>query len=107
MAKNKDGFLSKEEARERESSGTLEDRVSALEVRVSRIENERIYAANNQFEIWVDNKVRGYEYGPDLKKIVMPQGVGKTVEESRKIFYVERDKLVKERYPGRPTPLWV
>ncbi len=88
-------------------SDDLADRVAALEGRIARLENERVYAASNQFEIWVDNKVRGFEYGPDLKKIVMPQAVGKPMEECRKIFYVERDKMVKERYPGKPTPLWV
>jgi len=90
-----------------EESGDVEERMQALEDRVTRLENERVYAANNQFEIWMDNKVRGFEYGPDLKKIVMPQSVGKPTEECRKIFFTERDKLVKEKYPGKPTPIWV
>jgi len=92
----------------KESSGSsLEERLFALEERVARLENERVAAVNNQFEIWMDNKLRGFEYGPDLKKIVMPQCVGRTAEESRRIFFSERDRLVKERYPGKPTPLWV
>jgi len=84
----------------------LMERLEALENRVTKLENEKTYAINNQFEIWMDNKLRGFEYGPDLKKIVMPQSVGKSLEESRKIFYAERDRLVKERYPGKPTPMW-
>lgn len=97
-------------ARAKEISDTpkddLAERMSALEGRVTKLENEKVYAVNNQFEIWLDNKVRGFEYGPDLKKLVMPQSVGKSLEESRKIFYTERDKMVRERYPGKPTPLW-
>lgn len=97
-------------APKRESSeprGDIEEMVLALEERVTKLENERLYATNNQFEIWCDNKVRGFAYGPDLKKIVMPQAAGKSIEESRKIFYTERDKLVKQKYPGLPTPMWV
>ncbi len=90
-----------------EPRGDIEEMVLALEERVTKLENERLYATNNQFEIWVDNKVRGFSYGPDLKKIVMPQASGKSIEESRKIFYTERDKLVKQKYPGQPTPMWV
>lgn len=90
-----------------ETKNDIEEMVLALEERVTRLENERVAAVNNQFEIWMDNKVRGFSYGPDLKKIVMPQCVGRTAEESRKIFFVERDKLVKERFPGQPTPMWV
>ena len=85
----------------------IEEMVLALEERVTRLEAERIYSVNNQFEIWVDNKVRGSAYGPDLKKIVMPQAVGKPIEECRKIFFVERDKLIKERYPGQTVPGWM
>lgn len=88
------------------SKKDLAEMLSELEHRVKRLEDEKIYAVNNQFEIWMDNKLRGFEYGPDLKKIVMPQSVGKTMEESRKIFYAERDRMVKERYPGRATPMW-
>ena len=96
-------------AAKKEISGTrdIEEMVLLLDERVTRLENERVATVNNQFEIWIDNKVRGYEYGPDLKKIVMPQCVGKTADESRKIFFIERDKLVKEKYPGKPTPMWV
>ena len=96
-------------AAKKEISGTrdIEEMVLMLDERVTRLENERVATVNNQFEIWIDNKVRGYEYGPDLKKIVMPQCVGKTADESRKIFFIERDKLVKEKYPGKPTPMWV
>ena len=97
-------------AKKKEFSGTSDDLVEmvlALEERVARLENERVAAVNNQFEIWMDNKVRGFSYGPDLKKIVMPQCVGKTADESRKIFFSERDKLIKERYPGKPTPMWI
>lgn len=85
----------------------LEERMTAIEKKMERFEAERMSSVNNQFEIWVDNKVRGVAYGPDLKKIVMPQSIGKTVEESRKLFFMERDKLVKERYPGQPTPGWM
>jgi len=97
-------------AKKKEFSGSQDDLVEmvlALEERVTRLENDRAAAVNTQFEIWMDNKVRGFSYGPDLKKIVMPQCVGKTQEESRRIFFTERDKLVKERYPGKPTPMWV
>jgi uncharacterized protein (UPF0335 family) len=87
--------------------GDIEEMVLALEERVMRLENERVAAVNNQFEIWMDNKLRGFSYGPDLKKVVMPQCVGRTADESRKIFFVERDKLVRERFPGQPTPTWV
>jgi len=90
--------------------GTKEDlrnRVTDLEKRVTQLEIEKTFTVNNQFEIWVDGKIRTFEYGPDLKKIVMPQSVGKSMAESRKIFYVERDNMVKERYPGKPTPKWV
>lgn len=90
-----------------ESQGSIEDRVSELEAKVAQLEKEKTYSMNNQFEIWVDNKTRGFAYGPDLKKIVMPQSVGKSIEECRKIFFAERDKLIKERYPGKSTPLWV
>ena len=90
-----------------EPKGDLAEMVAALEERVARLENERVAAVNNQFEIWMDNKIRGFTYGPDLKKIVMPLCVGKTQDESRKIFFVERDKLVKERFPGQPTPMWI
>ena len=93
--------------KESETTEDLAERVSALEARVTRLETERVAAVNNQFEIWMDNKIRGYSYGPDLKKIVMPQCVGKTQEESRRVFFTERDKLVKERFPGKPTPMWV
>lgn len=85
----------------------LEERMTAIEKKMERFEAERMSSVNNQFEIWVDNKVRGVAYGPDLKKIVMPQSIGKTVEESRKLFFMERDKLIKERYPGQPTPGWM
>lgn len=90
-----------------ETRPDIEEMVLALEERVTRLENERVAAVNNQFEIWMDNKVRGFEYGPDLKKAVMPQCVGKTAEESKRIFFAERDKLIKVRYPGKPTPMWV
>ena len=86
---------------------STEERITAIEKRMERFEAERMSSVNNQFEIWVDNKVRGAAYGPDLKKIVMPQSIGKTVEESRKVFFIERDKLAKERYPGQPTPGWM
>ena len=97
-------------ARTKEISDTqgsgFEERFEALEKRVARLENERVATVNNQFEIWMDNKLRGFSYGPDLKKIIMPQCVGKTADESKKIFFMERDRLVKERYPGKPTPMW-
>jgi len=96
MARNKDAGIGPD----------IEERLLALEERVTRLENERVATVNNQFEIWMDNKVRGFEYGPDLKKIVMPKCVGRTAEESRRIFFAERDKLIKERYPGKPTPVW-
>jgi len=98
MAKQKDFNATKDD---------IWDYVSDLEKRVAQLEAERIYSVNNQFEIWVDNKVRGSAYGPDLKKIVMPQVIGKPIEECRKIFFIERDRLVKERYPGQPTPGWM
>ena len=88
-------------------TSNIEERMAALEKKVAKIETERVYATNNQFEVWVDNKVRGFQYGPDLKKVVMPQSIGKSLEESRKIFYTERDKMVKQLYPGKPTPPWV
>ena len=100
-------MVAKKENSESRSLADLEDMILALEERVAKLEGERLSQVNNQFEIWMDNKVRGFEYGPDLKKIVMPLSIGKAVEECRKIFYTERDKLVKERYPGKPTPLWI
>ena len=84
----------------------LRSMVIGLEKRVTRLEAEKLQTVNNQFEIWLDAKIRSFEYGPDLKKIVMPLSVGKGLTESRKIFYVERDKMLNERYPGKPTPLW-
>jgi hypothetical protein len=97
-------------AKQKESSDTKDDIwdfVADLEKRVVQLEAERIYSVNNQFEIWVDNKVRGSAYGPDLKKVVMPQAIGKPIEECRKIFFIERDRLIKDRYPGQPTPGWI
>jgi len=96
----------KTETKERELS-SVEQRMTNLEKRMDRYEAERMCAVNNQFEVWVDNKLRGSAYGPDLKKVVMPQSIGKPIEECRKIFFVERDRLVKERYPGQPTPGWL
>jgi len=102
MAGNK--FKAEQEEQEGQN---IEQRVTALEKRMERFEAERMCSVNNQFEVWVDNKVRGSAYGPDLKKIVMPQSIGKPIEECRKIFFVERDRLVKERYPGQPAPGWM
>lgn len=97
-------------ARPKESSevrADIEEMVLNLEERVTRLENERVATVNNQFEIWMDHKIRGYAYGPDLKKIVMPKCVGRTSDESKKIFFTERDKLVRERFPDAPLPMWV
>jgi hypothetical protein len=102
MAANK---FKAEQAEQAEQS--IEQRVATLEKRMTQFEAERMCSVNNQFEIWVDNKLRGSAYGPDLKKIVMPQSIGKPIEECRKIFFGERDRLVKERYPGQPTPGWM
>jgi len=84
----------------------LVKQIDELTKRVLVLETNNIVAVSNKFEVWFDGKTRSFEYGPDLKKIVMPLTVGKTIPESRKIFFKERDKLVKEKYPGEKTPVW-
>jgi hypothetical protein len=96
----------KKESSEAKSLAEIEEMILAFDERLTKLENDRSIQVINQFEIWIDNKVRGFQYGPDLKKIVMPMSISKTMEEARKIFYTERDKLIKERYPGKPTPPW-
>lgn len=80
----------------------LSDRVTKLESRFDIVESASIQHASGDFERWLDSKLRGFEYGPELKAEVMPKIRGKGLQDSKKIFYECRDKLFERKYPDAP-----
>lgn len=85
-----------------EMIGTLETRQAKLEKRVDLMEATASQHISGEFERWLDSKVRGFEYGPELKGEVMPKVKGKLLTDSKKIFYECRDKLFEKKYPDAP-----
>jgi hypothetical protein len=87
-----------------------------VEVKALHVENAKLRKENaellfqiqtvvsNEMEKWIDNKIRGFAYGPDLKKKVMPMLIGKPFDNvAKRIFYETRDEMVKKLYPDART----
>ena len=87
----------------------LEMRLDLMDGRISRLEKESLVQVSGHFELWMEKKLKNgagkyYEYALELKKVVLPQCVGKAMEDCKGIFYRERDKMVKameEKEKGR------
>ena len=85
-----------------EMIGSLETRITKIERKIDLMEATASQHIGGDFERWLDGKVRGFEYGPELKADVMPKVKGKNMTDSKKIFYECRDKLFEKKYPDAP-----
>ncbi len=103
--------MDKKESKEREKTDTdelldmvvkLTERVVSLESKIESVESSVFQYVSMDFEKWLDAKVRGYEYGPELKAEVMPKVRGRGIIESKKIFFECKDKLFAVKYPNAP-----
>jgi hypothetical protein len=85
-----------------EMFGNLEQRIIKVEKRIDFMEATASQHISGEFERWLDAKVRGFEYGPELKAEIMPKVKGKNMMDSKKLFYECRDKLFEKKYPDAP-----
>ena len=75
-------------------------RLDLMDGRISRLEKESLVQVSGHFELWMEKKLKNGEgkyfpYALELKKVVLPQCAGKTMEDCKGVFYREREKMVK------------